>query len=83
MGGVRITSFTSDPPTSDAAGAPVTLSWTTEGATYVIMTGNQAPNEQLPPQGSVVVRPITNSTYSLTAFGPAGQVTSVLYVFVR
>lgn len=83
VGGVRITSFVSDPHTSDAAGAPVTLNWSTEGATYVILTGNLAPTEQLPPQGSVVVRPITNSTYTLTAFGPAGQVTSVLYVFVR
>jgi len=34
--------------------------------------------------GSLVVNPITNSTYTLTAYGPGGQtVSSTISVFVR
>jgi hypothetical protein len=48
------------------------------------MTGNFLAGGSLPVSGSVVVRPTTNSTFTLTAYGPAGQqVSAVLYVFVR
>ncbi|HWB84253.1 MAG TPA: OmpA family protein [Bryobacteraceae bacterium] len=84
VGQVRITSFTSNPVTSDAAGAPVTLAWTTENATSVVLTGNELPAETLNPNGSIVVHPTTNSTYTLTAYGPGGQTVSVtISVFVR
>jgi hypothetical protein len=84
VGLVRITSFTSNPVYSSRAGDPVTLTWTTDGATSVSLTGNFVPPGALEVNGSVVVRPTVNSTYSLTAHGPNGtSVTAVLYVFVR
>ncbi len=84
VGQVRITSFTSDPLTSLAAGAPVTLKWTTENASSVVIVGNELPPQTLPANGSLVVRPITNTTYTLTAYAPGGQTVSVtISVFVR
>jgi hypothetical protein len=84
VGQVQILSFTANPPTSMAAGAPVTLSWTTTNATSVILTGADIPPQTLPVNGSLVVNPITNSTYTLTAYGPGGQtVSSTISVFVR
>jgi len=84
VGQVRIISFTSDPVTSTAAGDPVTLSWQTQNATSVVIVGNELPPQTLQPTGSLVVRPITNTTYTLTAYGPGGQTVSVtISVFVR
>ena len=84
VGAVRITSFTSDPLTSLAAGAPVTLSWTTQNASSVVSVGNDLGPQTLNPNGSLVVKPITNTTYTLTAYGPGGQTVSVtISVFVR
>jgi hypothetical protein len=84
VGQVQILSFTAAPATSSAAGAPVTLSWTTANATSVILTGADIPPQTLPVNGSLVVHPITNSTYTLTAYGPGGQTVSVtISVFVR
>ena len=62
----------------------MTLSWTTTNATSVILTGADIPPQTLPVNGSLVVNPITNSTYTLTAYGPGGQtVSSTISVFVR
>jgi hypothetical protein len=84
VGQVRITSFTSDPLTSLAAGAPVTLKWTTENASSVVIVGNELGPQTLPANGSLVVKPITNTTYTLTAYAPGGQTVSVtISVFVR
>ena len=84
VGQVRITSFTSDPVTSLAAGAPVTLSWTTQNATSVVIVGNELSPQTLQANGSLVVKPITNTTYTLTAYAPGGQTVSVtISVFVR
>jgi len=84
VGQVRITSFTSDPVTSLAAGAPVTLSWTTQNASSVVIVGNELSPQSLPANGSLVVKPITNTTYTLTAYAPGGQTVSVtISVFVR
>ncbi len=80
---VRITSFSSVPAYSQKAGDPVTLHWTTENATSVVITGTGAPNGSLPANGSVVVNPITNTNYTLIAYGPDGSVSAVLHVFVR
>lgn len=83
-GAMRILSFSSNPVTSQKAGDPVTLTWTTENATSVIITGNGVPSGPLPVNGSITVNPITNSSYTLTAYGPGGTSTSsVLTVFVR
>jgi hypothetical protein len=84
VGQIRILSFTSDPLTSLAAGAPVTLSWKTENATSVVIVGNELAPQTLTANGSLVVKPITNTTYTLTAYGPGGQTVSVtISVFVR
>jgi len=84
VGQVRILSFTSDPVTSLAAGAPVTLAWRTENATSVVIVGNELAPNTLSANGSLVVNPITNTTYTLTAYGPGGQTVSVtISVFVR
>jgi hypothetical protein len=80
---VRILTFSSSPEFSTKAGDPVTLSWTTENATSVQITGTGAPTGSLPANGSVVVYPNTNTNYTLTAYGPAGSVSAVLHVFVR
>jgi hypothetical protein len=61
----------------------VTLSWTTDNATSVVLTGNDVPGGPLPVNGSIVVRPITNSTYTLTAYGVGSHVSTVVAVHVR
>jgi hypothetical protein len=84
VGQVRILSFTANPVTSPSAGSPVTLAWTTSNATSVVLIGADIPPQTLPVNGSLIVHPITNSTYTLTAYGPGGQTVSVsISVFVR
>jgi uncharacterized cupredoxin-like copper-binding protein len=84
VGAVRITSFTANPVTSTAAGNPVVLSWTTQNATSVVLIGSEIPAQTLPSNGSLTVNPITNSVYTLTAYGPGGQtVSGTISVFVR
>jgi hypothetical protein len=85
VGQVRILSFTSNPVFSTAAGSPVVLSWQTQNATSVVLVGNEiSPQSGLPVTGSFTANPISNSTYTLTAYGPGGQTVSVtISVFVR
>jgi hypothetical protein len=82
VGAVQILSFTASPAYSPASGAPVVLSWTTQNATSVIVTGTGVSGSQ-PINGSVTVNPTTNSNYTLTAYGPGGPVSTVIQVFVR
>jgi uncharacterized cupredoxin-like copper-binding protein len=84
VGSVKITSFTAVPVTSTAAGNPVVLSWTTQNATTVVLIGSEIGAQTLPTNGSLTVAPITNSVYTLTAYGPGGQtVSGTISVFVR
>ena len=84
VGAVRILSFTANPVTSTAAGNPVVLSWTTQNATSVVLIGSEVGSQSLPANGSFTVTPITNSVYTLTAYGPGGQtVSGTISVFVR
>jgi hypothetical protein len=84
VGTVKINSFTADPVTSTAAGNPVTLSWTTSNATSVVLIGSEIGPQNLPANGTFVIHPITNSTYTLTAYGNGGQtVSATISVFVR
>jgi hypothetical protein len=84
VGTVIITSFSANPVTSTAAGNPVVLSWTTQNATSVVIVGADLQPQTLPVTGSLTVNPITNSTYTLTAYGPGGQtVSGTISVFVR
>jgi hypothetical protein len=81
---VQILTFVNDPSFSPISGGPVKLSWTTAGASSVIITGLGAPSGSLPANGNITVNPDTNSDYTLTAYGPGGQTaTAVLHVFVR
>ena len=81
---MQILSFRNEPSFSPVSGGPVTLSWTTQNAERVNMTGLGAPGGSLPANGTFVVRPDTNTSYTLFAYGANGQaVSSVLYVFVR
>jgi hypothetical protein len=83
VGGVQILSFSSNPAFSPVSGSPVVLSWTTQNATSVVVTGTGVPSGALPVNGSVTVSPTTNSDYTLTAYGPGGPVSVVIQVFVR
>jgi hypothetical protein len=83
VGGVQILSFTSDPAFSPVSGSAVVLSWTTQNATSVVITGTGVSAGALPVNGSITVYPTTNTDYTLTAYGPGGPVSVVLHVFVR
>ena len=84
VGQVRILSFTSNPIYSTASGYPVTLSWTTQNATSVVVVGNDISPTNQPVNGSLTIYPTSNATYTLTAYGPGGQtVSDSISVFVR
>jgi hypothetical protein len=84
VGQVQILSFTASPVTSTSAGNPVVLTWQTANATTVVLTGADVPPITIPTNGSYTLNPITNETYTLTAYGPGGQTVSVtISVFVR
>jgi hypothetical protein len=83
VGAVQILSFSANPAFSPASGAPVVLSWTTQSATSVTVTGTGVPGGAQPVNGSITVNPTANSDYTLTAYGPGGPVSSVIHVFVR
>ena len=84
VGTVQILSFTASPVTTTAAGAPSVLSWTTANATSIVLIGAELGAQTLPVNGSFTVNPITDTTYTLTAYGAAGQTVSVtISVFVR
>ena len=83
VGAVQILTFSANPAFSPAPGDPVVLSWTTQSATSVVLTGSFVPGGAQPVNGSVTVNPTTDSQFTLTAYGPGGPVSSVLHVFVR
>jgi hypothetical protein len=83
VGAVQILSFSASPAYSPASGAPVVLSWTTQNATSVTVTGTGVPAGAQAVNGSVTVNPTSNSDYTLTAYGPGGPVSTVIQVFVR
>ncbi len=84
VGTVQILSFTANPPNSSDAGSPVVLTWTTANATSVVIIGGDIPPTTGQPNGSITINPISNQTYTLTAYGPGGQtVSATISVFVR
>lgn len=84
VGLVQILSFTATPPNSTYAGSPVVLAWTTANATSVVLIGGDLGPTTLQPNGSYTINPVSNQTYTLTAYGPGGQTVSVtISVFVR
>jgi hypothetical protein len=67
-------------PTNITSGESATLSWTTEGANRVTISGIAG---DLPTSGSRVVSPTQTTTYTITAFGADGRsVTSPLIITV-
>jgi hypothetical protein len=85
VGLLQILSFNANPSFSPAYGGPVTLSWTTQGATSVVLiAGGLPPISNLSVNGSYTDHPTSDQTYTLTAYGPGGQTQSaVISVFVR
>ena len=84
VGQVRILSFTANPAFVTVLGTSVTLSWQTENATSVVLIGSTVGPQTLPASGSTTVTPPSDTTYTLTAYGPGGQTVSVsISVFVR
>lgn len=76
---VRIISFTAS-PNPVAPGDLTTISWVTENATAVTISGGIGPR---PVNGSIPIRPTMTATYTLTATGPLNQqVTATLTVAV-
>ena len=65
---VSITTFTANPPVSPAPGSPVTLTCVATGANTVTIAGAGA----LSAQGTVVVNPTVDTTYTCTAVGANG-----------
>ncbi len=76
LGSVQIISFNSSPPYS-ISGQPITLSWQTQNATSVVITGNGVSPQTLPPNGTLTVAPVVDTLYTLTAYGAGGQTVSV------
>src|SRR5262249_25435219 len=66
---LRIINFTANPAISPRPGAPVTLQWTTEGATEASIDGIGS----VAVNGTVVVNPSFDTTYTLRAFGRRGS----------
>jgi hypothetical protein len=85
VGQLQILSFTATPAFSLASGSPVTLSWTTQGATSVVLVGgNLSALSNLSVNGSYTVNQVSDETYTLTAYGPGGQTVSTsIFVGVR
>jgi len=77
VGQLQILSFTATPPWSPQTGSPITLSWTTQGATSVVLVGGNLPAQSnLAVNGSLTVNQKFDETYTLTAYGPGGQTVS-------
>ncbi|HUA64130.1 MAG TPA: OmpA family protein [Verrucomicrobiae bacterium] len=85
VGNLQILSFTANPSFSPVYAGPVTLSWTTTGATSVTLIAGGLPAlSNLAVNGSYTDHPTSDQTYTLTAYGPGGQtVSAVISVFVR
>jgi hypothetical protein len=77
-GGPRITRLSATPQTV-AAGDPVVLAWSTEGATRVSF--DQGLGAQ-PPAGQLEVLPQRSTTYTVTAAGPGGTTQASVTVAV-
>jgi hypothetical protein len=74
----RIVSFGAVPPTI-RPGQAATLSWTTAGATSVVIDNGVGAQ---PASGSVTVTPSTTTTYTLTAMSGASSTTAQVTVIV-
>ena len=84
VGAVVIVAFSASPTFANYSNEPVTLSWQTQNATSVVITGGGLQPQTLPVNGSITVTPFSDTTYTLTAYGPGGQtVSTTISVGVR
>jgi K319L-like, PKD domain/OmpA family len=79
LAGVRIVNFTADKTVVKKPGDPATLSWVTENAIRVVITGVG----DVDPSGSVVVNPVAPTHYTLLAYGRRGEISAVLEIGVE
>jgi uncharacterized cupredoxin-like copper-binding protein len=77
--GVRIVNFTADKTVVKNPGDPATLTWVTENAIRVVITGVG----DVEPNGSVVVNPVSPTHYTLIAYGRRGEVSAVLAIEIE
>jgi uncharacterized cupredoxin-like copper-binding protein/plastocyanin len=75
---VKITNFVAEPAQTAKNGDPVTLRWTTENAVDVVITGIG----KVAANGSVVVRPTTDISYTLLAYGTRTQASAMVTIKV-
>ncbi|MEN6609140.1 MAG: PKD domain-containing protein, partial [Bryobacteraceae bacterium] len=75
---VKILDFTADPSKITGPDGTTTLRWTTQNADEVIITGVGS----VPVNGSVVVKPKSDVSYSLIAYGRRTQATALVIVKV-
>jgi outer membrane protein OmpA-like peptidoglycan-associated protein len=75
---VRILDFVATPSVSPGSGSAVTLSWKTENATSVIITGVGP----VQPNGTVQVKPAADVSYTLLAYGKRTQASAFVLVKV-
>lgn len=73
---VRILDFRASPAVINSPNTPVTLTWQTEGATEVIITGVGP----VDPNGSVQVNPSNGASYTLIAYGPGSSVSAIVVI---
>jgi hypothetical protein len=77
--GVRIVNFTASPTVVRDPGDPSTLTWSTENAIRVVITGIG----DVEPNGSMVVNPVAPTHYTLIAYGRRGEVSAVLAIEIE
>jgi uncharacterized cupredoxin-like copper-binding protein len=75
---VKILNFVADPARVGKAGDSTTLRWQTENATDVVITGVGS----VPVNGSLAVKPPSDISYTLIAYGKRSQVAAMVIVRV-
>jgi cytochrome c oxidase assembly protein Cox11 len=75
---VKILDFRANPALTLKSGDPSTLNWQTENATEVVITGVGP----VPVNGSIAVNPVSDTAYTLIAYGRRSQVSAIVIVRV-
>ncbi len=73
---VKILDFKASPSGAAQPGTPITLSWETQGAQQVVITGIGT----VDPSGQMQVTPTTSVSYTLIAYGPVNNASAVVVV---
>ena len=73
---VKILDFKASPTGAAQPGTPITLSWETQGAQQVVITGIGT----VDPSGQMQVTPSVSVSYTLIAYGPVNNASAVVVV---